>query len=78
MKKAFVVTLHPLRPQVEGKHAPGLRQDVHVVCPVAGKDGGYHSQKTPQEIFQRPLKDSLLGFADPKLTIPSVRFSENK
>jgi len=36
------------------------------------------AQKTPPEIYRRPLKDRLPEFADPKLTIPSVKFSENK
>jgi Fe-S-cluster-containing dehydrogenase component len=43
-----------------------------------GKMADIIAKKTPQEIFQRPLKDSLPDFADPKLTIPSVKFSENK
>ena len=43
-----------------------------------GKMTDIIAQKTPQEIFRRPLKDTLPGFADPKLTIPSVKFSENK
>ena len=43
-----------------------------------GKMSDIIAKTTPQEIFQRPLKDTLPGFADPKLTIPSVKFSENK
>ena len=43
-----------------------------------GKLSDIEAQKTPEEIFRRPLKDMLPGFADPKLTIPSVRFSRNK
>lgn len=36
------------------------------------------AQTVPQENYRRPLKDALPGFADPKLTNPSVRFSESK
>lgn len=43
-----------------------------------GKLSDIEGQKTPPEIYRRPLKDKLPGFADPKLTIPSVKFSENK
>jgi hypothetical protein len=43
-----------------------------------GKLSDIIARKTPQEIFQRPLQDALPGLADPKLTTPSVRFSEKK
>lgn len=43
-----------------------------------GKMSDIEAQKTPPEIFRRPLKDALPGFADAKLTRPSVKFSENK
>ncbi len=43
-----------------------------------GKMSDIEMQKTPPEIYRRPLKDVLPGFADPKLTRPSVKFSENK
>jgi DMSO reductase iron-sulfur subunit len=36
------------------------------------------AQRVLPEIYRRPLKDTLPGFADTKLTIPSVRFSEIK
>jgi DMSO reductase iron-sulfur subunit len=43
-----------------------------------GKISDIVAQTTPEEIYRRPLKNELPGFADPKLTMPSVRFSENK
>jgi Fe-S-cluster-containing dehydrogenase component len=43
-----------------------------------GKLSDIEAQKTPPEIYRRPLKDNLPGFTDPKLTIPSVKFSDNK
>ena len=43
-----------------------------------GKMSDIIDRKTPQELFQRPLKDRLPGFADPKLTTPSAKFSEKK
>jgi DMSO reductase iron-sulfur subunit len=43
-----------------------------------GKMSDIEAQKTPPEIYRRPLKDALPGFADAKLTRPSVKFSENK
>jgi len=43
-----------------------------------GKLSDIEAQATPPEIYRRPLKDVLPGFADPKLTRPSVKFSENK
>ena len=43
-----------------------------------GKMSEIEAQKTPPEIYRRPLKDALPGFADAKLTRPSVKFSENK
>ncbi|MBI5196766.1 MAG: 4Fe-4S dicluster domain-containing protein [Nitrospirae bacterium] len=43
-----------------------------------GKMSDIEAQNTPPEIYRRPLKDKLPGFADPKLTGPSVKFSENK
>ncbi|HEY6871652.1 MAG TPA: 4Fe-4S dicluster domain-containing protein [Geobacteraceae bacterium] len=43
-----------------------------------GKMSDIIARKTPQEIFQRPLRDALPGFADPGMTLPSVRFSEKK
>jgi len=43
-----------------------------------GKMSDIEAQKTPPEIYRRPLSSALPGFADPKLTIPSVKFSENK
>ena len=36
------------------------------------------ARKPPPETYRRPLRNALPGFADPKRTIPSVRFSENK
>lgn len=36
------------------------------------------SGKACPDIYKRSLKDKLPGFADPKLTIPSIKFSENK
>ncbi len=43
-----------------------------------GKMSDIEAQQTPPETYRRPLKDALPGFADPKLTRPSVKFSENK
>jgi hypothetical protein len=43
-----------------------------------GKMSDIIDRKTPQELFQLPLKDRLPGFADPKLTTPSAKFSEKK
>jgi DMSO reductase iron-sulfur subunit len=43
-----------------------------------GKLVDIDAQKTPPEIYRRPLKNTLPEFADPKLTNPSVRFSDNK
>lgn len=43
-----------------------------------GKLSDIEGEKTPQEIFRRPLEKSVPGFADPNLTVPSVRFSHNK
>jgi len=43
-----------------------------------GKLSDIEAQKTPPEVYRRPLKETLPGFADPKLTKPSVKFSENK
>jgi len=43
-----------------------------------GKLSDIEAQATPPEIYRRPLKDALPSFADPKLTRPSVKFSENK
>jgi DMSO reductase iron-sulfur subunit len=43
-----------------------------------GKLTDIDAQKTPPEIYRRPIKTSLPMFADIKLTIPSARFSENK
>jgi len=43
-----------------------------------GKISDIAAQTTPEEIYRRPLKNELPGFADPKFTNPSVRFSENK
>jgi DMSO reductase iron-sulfur subunit len=43
-----------------------------------GKMTEIEAQKTPPEIYRRPLNDTLPGFADTKLTRPSVKFSENK
>ncbi len=43
-----------------------------------GKMSDIEAQKTPPETYRRPLKEGLPGFADPKLTRPSVKFSENK
>ncbi len=43
-----------------------------------GKMSDIEAQQTPPEIYRRPLKDTLPGFADPKLTRPAVKFSENK
>lgn len=43
-----------------------------------GKLSEIEDQKTPPEVYRRPVKESLPGFADPKLTRPSIRFSENK
>jgi DMSO reductase iron-sulfur subunit len=43
-----------------------------------GKMSDIEAQKTPPEIYRRSLANALPGFADPKLTIPSVKFSENK
>lgn len=43
-----------------------------------GKMSDIESGKACPDVYKRPLKDKLPGFADPKLTIPSVKFSENK
>jgi len=43
-----------------------------------GKMSDIEAQKTPPEIYRRPLTKVLPGFADPVLTRPSARFSENK
>ncbi|MBF0556813.1 MAG: 4Fe-4S dicluster domain-containing protein [Nitrospirae bacterium] len=43
-----------------------------------GKLSDIDAQKIPPDIYRRPLKDKLPGMADPKLTIPSARYSENK
>ena len=43
-----------------------------------GKLSDIDARKTPPETYRRPLRNALPGFADPKRTIPSVRFSENK
>jgi len=43
-----------------------------------GKLPDIEEQRTPPGIYRRPLTKTLPGFADPKLTGPSVRFSENK
>lgn len=43
-----------------------------------GKMSDVEAQKTPQEIFRRPLVKVLPHFADPSLTRPSTLFSENK
>lgn len=43
-----------------------------------GKLSDIVAQSTPPKIYQRPLKDTLPGFADPALTRPSVKFSEIK
>jgi anaerobic dimethyl sulfoxide reductase subunit B (iron-sulfur subunit) len=43
-----------------------------------GKLTDIEAQRTPPEVYRRPLTRALPGFADPKLTNPSVRFSENK
>jgi DMSO reductase iron-sulfur subunit len=42
-----------------------------------GKMSDVEAQKVCPEIYTRPLKDSLPGFADTKLTIPSAKFSES-
>jgi len=36
------------------------------------------AQTLPPEIYRRPLRDDLPGFADPKLTRPSAKFSDTK
>lgn len=36
------------------------------------------ARKVPPPLYRRPLKDVLPGFADPKLTKPSIKFSEIK
>jgi DMSO reductase iron-sulfur subunit len=43
-----------------------------------GKLSDIAAQTTPPATYRRPLTDRLPGFADPKLTKPSVRFSEIK
>jgi len=43
-----------------------------------GKLSDVEARKAAPEIYTRPLQDRLPGFADPKLTLPSVRFSEAK
>ena len=43
-----------------------------------GKLSDIEAQKTPPEIYRRALLETLPGFADPKLTRPSIKFSENK
>ena len=43
-----------------------------------GKMSDIVAQTTPEEIYRRPLSETLPGLADPKLTKPSVRFSEVK
>lgn len=43
-----------------------------------GKLSDIDAGKIPPEIYRRPLEPMLPGFADPKLTIPSVRFSRMK
>jgi len=43
-----------------------------------GKLSDIEAQKTPPNIYRRPLINTLPGFADPKLTGPSIVFSENK
>lgn len=43
-----------------------------------GKLADIIAQSTPPKLYQRPLKDALPGFADPALTKPSVKFSDNK
>lgn len=43
-----------------------------------GKMADIETQKTPPEIYRRPLEKTLPGFADPDLTRPSVRFSKKK
>jgi len=43
-----------------------------------GKLSDIEGEKTPQEIFRRPLVKALPHFANPFLTRPSALFSENK
>lgn len=43
-----------------------------------GKLSDIEAQKTPPDIYRRTLLDTLPGFSDPKLTRPSIKFSENK
>lgn len=43
-----------------------------------GRLSDIEAQKTPPEIYRRPLIYTLPGFADSKLTRPSILFSENK
>jgi len=41
-----------------------------------GKLAEIEMQRIPPALYRRPLKDTLPGFADPKLTGPSIKFSE--
>jgi len=43
-----------------------------------GKMSDILAQITPEAAYRRPLTTTLPGFADPRLTKPSVRFSESK
>lgn len=36
------------------------------------------AQAVPDKAYQLPLQDTLPGLADPKLTLPSIRFSKKK
>ena len=44
----------------------------------SGKMGDILSRSVPEKVYQLPLQESLPGLADPKMTIPSIRFSEKK
>ncbi len=43
-----------------------------------GKMSDIETQKTPPEIYRRPLKDRLPEFEETALTVPSVKFSDKK